>query len=206
MGVSIGAPADIAWKNAPSASLRCDPRWVPNPARSSRCGRVLRLSRVTRVRGRCQSTRPTRCRREPHDWHPIAACNGRCSKERFRAAGGLRNPRRPDGCRTRSSDALLAGYLHPGNHPPVRCRKSVDARAGQAGCSRTHQYLLQRPPDNLTDMILGAHAVVRGGFIGSSLKGLGPESAPMRLYANRFEVIEIRRSRPPSAPRAPDSC
>ena len=32
--------------------IGCDPRWVPNPARSSRFGRVLVLSRVTRVRGR----------------------------------------------------------------------------------------------------------------------------------------------------------
>ena len=46
------APADIAWKSCALRIVVCDPRWVPNPARPSRYGRALLLSRVTRVRGR----------------------------------------------------------------------------------------------------------------------------------------------------------
>jgi hypothetical protein len=41
------APADVAWKSCALRIVFCDPRWVPNPARQSRCGRALQL-RVSR--------------------------------------------------------------------------------------------------------------------------------------------------------------
>src|SRR6476619_7459717 len=41
------APADVAWKSCALRIEFFDPRWVPNPARQSRCGRALQL-RVSR--------------------------------------------------------------------------------------------------------------------------------------------------------------
>jgi hypothetical protein len=56
----VRAPADVAWKSCALRIVFCDPRWVPNPTRRSRSGRAVPLSRVTRVRGRCE--RGARCR------------------------------------------------------------------------------------------------------------------------------------------------
>ena len=68
----------------------CDPRWVPNPARPSRCGRALPLSRVTRVRGRGE-----------RDARPPTAGNGTSG------VGGRRDAEHAAAVRSRKARAAI---------------------------------------------------------------------------------------------------
>lgn len=131
------APADVAWKSCALRTVFCDPRWagsptrtparwgasVPNPARSSRGGRALELSRVTRVRGR--GDRATR-----RHW----------PEQRASGVGGRRDAKHAAAARSRKARAAIPR----GEFGPCDPRRSQQParRISAPGMCRPHASLL----------------------------------------------------------------